>query len=182
MRPVGIVNPFAERTSLRAARDLGLNVPERHSCQCHHFIFRHQCLHPEKSLAEGRQVHVYVKFNGLEDNEFLKAKLVNMYMSCGSPEDGRRIFDTGSSTTTYLYNALMRGAVIAGGQQYRGVMSTFSEMQELGIDCTEYTYSCLISSILKTCLVDMYFKCGKVKLGCHVFEETEDGTSFSGEQ
>ncbi|KAI4374203.1 hypothetical protein MLD38_012220 [Melastoma candidum] len=154
----------------------------------------------KKSLVEGRQVHVHVKINGLENNEFLRAKLINMYMSCGSPEDAKRIFDTGSSTTSYPYNALMRGAVIAGGRQYRDVMSTFSEMQELGIDCTEYTYSCLIksiagasafqrglkahallvkngfisSSILKTCLVDMYCKCGKVKLACNVFEEAED--------
>ena len=40
-----------------------------------------------KSLIEGKQVHTHIKINGLENNEFLRTKLVNMYTACGSVKD-----------------------------------------------------------------------------------------------
>ena len=40
-----------------------------------------------KSLTKGKQVHTHIKINGLENNEFLRTKLVNMYTACGSVKD-----------------------------------------------------------------------------------------------
>lgn len=150
-----------------------------------------------KSLTEGRQVHVHIRINGLDDNEFLCTKLVHMYTSCGSIEDAKRVFENHPCKSVYTWNALLRGAVVLGHRQYRQVISTFSEMRGLGVELNVYSFSCLIksfagssafsqglkahalllkngllnSSILQTSLIDMYFKCGKIRLACAMFDE-----------
>lgn len=153
-----------------------------------------------KSLEEGKHIHTHMRINGFENNEFLNTKLVHMYMSCGSVEDAKRVLGLCSSKTIYPYNAMVRGTVISGGRRYVDALSVFSEVRELGIECNEYTFTCMIksfagasalrqglrthallikngwveSSMLRTGLIDMYFKCGKVKLARLVFEEIDD--------
>ncbi|KAF5741932.1 pentatricopeptide repeat-containing family protein [Tripterygium wilfordii] len=150
-----------------------------------------------KSLTEAKQIHTHIRINGLENNEFLRTKLVHLYTSCGSLEDAQKVFDECSSTCVYPWNALIRGTVIAGGRRYRDVLSTYSEMREQGVELNVYTFSSVIKSfagahalrqglkthallvkngfmdscILRTSLIDMYFKCGRIKLGCRMFEE-----------
>ncbi|XP_052188387.1 pentatricopeptide repeat-containing protein At1g71460, chloroplastic [Diospyros lotus] len=152
-----------------------------------------------KALTEGRQIHTHIRINGLEKNEFLCTKLVHMYTSCGSIEDAKRVFDEMPSRSVYPWNALLRGGVVSGKRQYREVLRTFSRMRELGIELNVYSFSCLIksfagasalgqglkthallvkngllsSSMLGTSLVDLYFKCGKVKLARRVLEEID---------
>lgn len=150
-----------------------------------------------KSLTEGKQVHTHVRINGLENNEFLRTKLVNMYTACGSVEDAQQLFDECSSKSVYSWNALLRGNVISGKRRYGDVLSTYMEMRALGVGLNVYTFSNVIksfagasalwqglkahallvkngfvdSSILQTSLIDMYFKCGKIKLARRIFEE-----------
>ncbi|XP_059451626.1 pentatricopeptide repeat-containing protein At1g71460, chloroplastic [Corylus avellana] len=150
-----------------------------------------------KSLTEGKQVHTHVRINGLEKNEFLRTKLVNMYTACGSVQDAHQLFDERSIKSVYSWNALLRGNVISGKRHYGNVISTYMEMRELGVGLNVYTFSNVIksfagasalwqglkthalmikngfidSSILQTSLIDMYFKCGKVKLARRIFEE-----------
>ncbi|KAK0577168.1 hypothetical protein LWI29_028875 [Acer saccharum] len=153
-----------------------------------------------KSLAEAKQIHTHIRINGLENNEFLRTKLVHMYTSCGSSEDADKVFDESTSRSVYPWNALLRGTVIAGRRQYRNVLANYMKMRELGVELNVYTFSCVIKSfagssaftqglkthallikkgfvdyvILRTCLIDMYFKCGKIKLAHRVFEETDE--------
>lgn len=120
-----------------------------------------------------------------------------MYTSCDSIEDAQKVFDESTSKSVYSWNALLRGTVISGKKQYRNVLSTFSEMRELGVKLNVYSFSNVIksfagasalrqglkthgiliknglldSSILRTSLIDLYFKCGKIKLACTVFDE-----------
>ncbi|KAH7840578.1 hypothetical protein Vadar_018815 [Vaccinium darrowii] len=150
-----------------------------------------------KSLTNGRIIHTYIRINGLEKNEFLCTKLVSMYTSCGSFEDANRVFDEMPSSTVYPWNALLRGNVVNGKRQYGEVLHTFSKMRELGIEFNVYSFSCLMKSfagasavgqglrthallikngllgsfILQTCLIDLYFKCGKIKLARRMFDE-----------
>ncbi|XP_047341627.1 pentatricopeptide repeat-containing protein At1g71460, chloroplastic [Impatiens glandulifera] len=149
-----------------------------------------------KALTEGRQVHTHIRINGLEKNEFLCTKLVNMYHSCGAIEDARQVFDGMPSSNVHPWNALLRGSVVYGNRQSGEVVDTFSEMREIGIQSNVYTFSCLIKSfagslaasqgfkihallvkngfldsmILQTSLIDMYFKCRKINLACSLFE------------
>lgn len=153
-----------------------------------------------KALEEGKLVHTHIRINGLESNEFLKTKLVQMYSACGSIEDAKRVFDEMPTRSVYPWNALLRGNVLLGGRNHREILRTFSEMRESGVELNVYSFSCLIkslagakalfqglkthgllvkngllgSNILMTSLIDMYFKCGKTKLALRVFEEVEE--------
>ncbi|EOY17085.1 hypothetical protein QUC31_001315 [Theobroma cacao] len=120
-----------------------------------------------KSLADGKQIHVHIRTNGLKNNEFLRTK------------------------HAYI------GTVISGKKRYLDVLSTYSEMRLLAVKLNVYTFSTVLksfagasafrqglkthallikngfinSSMLMTGLIDFYFKCGKIKLACRVFEE-----------
>ncbi|CAL5210529.1 unnamed protein product [Lathyrus oleraceus] len=169
------------------------------------------------SLSIGKQVHTHIRNNGLEKNTFLLTKLVQMYTSCGSLEDALKLFDElPCESSVYPWNALLRGTVVSGGRkrQYIDVLKTYSKMRELGVELNVYSFSSVIKSfaaapafyqglrthalliknglvdsdILRTCLIDLYFKCGKVKLARSVFEEIPEterdvvvwGTMLSG--
>ncbi|EXC35649.1 hypothetical protein L484_001633 [Morus notabilis] len=150
-----------------------------------------------KSLDHGKQVHAFIRINGLDKNEFLRTKLVHMYTSCGSVDDANNLFDESPSRSVYPWNALLRGNVISGGRRYRDALSTYYQMRALGIEMNVYSFSSVIKSLagasallqglkthalliknglvgsamLRTSLIDMYFKCGKIKLARQVFEE-----------
>ncbi|KAJ4952253.1 hypothetical protein NE237_029085 [Protea cynaroides] len=151
-----------------------------------------------KSLVEGKQIHAFIRIHGLEGNDFLRTKLVHFYTSCGSIEDAKKVFDELPHESVYPWNALLRGNVVRGRRQYREVLATYTKMRELGLELNVYTFSCLLKSfagssavtqgmkihalsikngfadgsiIIQTSLIDMYFKCGKIKLARQVFEE-----------
>ncbi|KAJ0972938.1 hypothetical protein J5N97_020897 [Dioscorea zingiberensis] len=151
-----------------------------------------------RALTAGRQIHVHIRINGLGSNEFLLTKLVEMYAACGSPEDARKVFDDIPSKSVYPWNALLHGNVVSGRRWSLGPLDIFSEMRVLGVDANEYTYACLIKSfagspaflqgmkahallikngyvdaslLLRTSLIDMYFKCGKIRMAMKVFDE-----------
>eukprot|EP00258_Populus_trichocarpa_P013938 XP_002325518.3 pentatricopeptide repeat-containing protein At1g71460, chloroplastic [Populus trichocarpa] len=151
-----------------------------------------------KSLTKAKEIHTHLRINGLQNNEFLRTKLVHMYTSCGSIEDAKSVFDECTSTATvYPWNALIRGTVISGKKRYGDVLSAYQEMRVNGVELNEYTFSNVIksfagasalkqgfkthaimikngmisSAVLRTCLIDMYFKCGKTRLAHNVFEE-----------
>ncbi|KAI3980779.1 hypothetical protein MKX01_025344 [Papaver californicum] len=153
-----------------------------------------------QSLHHGRQINTFMNINGFEDNEFLCTKLVHMYTSCGAIQDAERILSNipSQSNSVYPWNALLRGKVVYGGKRYRNVLDTYEQMRELGIELNVYTFSCLIKSfagssaliqgmkchalmikngfvsgsvLLQSSLIDMYFKCSKIKLARQVFEE-----------
>lgn len=154
----------------------------------------------EKSIKAARQVHAHIRINGLEENEFLQTKLVQMYAGCGSIEDAKRVFENMKVSSVYPWNALLRGNVVMGKHNHRGVVGSFSEMRASGVELNAYSFTCLIKSLagnralrqglkthgmlikngllgdimLRTGLIDMYFKCGKIKLACNVFEEVEE--------
>ncbi|KMT12722.1 hypothetical protein BVRB_4g088180 [Beta vulgaris subsp. vulgaris] len=159
-----------------------------------------------KSETVAKQIHAHIRINGLENNEFLKTKIVQMYVSCGSVDDAKMVLsnddddDDEKSRNVYSWNALLRGHVVAGGRKYKDLLYTYSRMRENGVEFNVYSFSCMIKSfggsaafkqglkmhcllikngfigseILKTSLIDMYFKCGRVKLARLVFDEMSE--------
>ncbi|XP_031475241.1 pentatricopeptide repeat-containing protein At1g71460, chloroplastic [Nymphaea colorata] len=152
-----------------------------------------------KCLKEGKQVHVHIRINGLEENEFLCSKLVSMYAACGSMEDSKLVFSKLQTRSVFPWNNLLRGSVINGGHS-KDVLGIFSHMREAGVEPNVYTFSCLLKriagssalrhgkmihahlvktglfsdSIIQTVLMDMYFKCGKVYLARQLFDEMRE--------
>ncbi|XP_021758905.1 pentatricopeptide repeat-containing protein At1g71460, chloroplastic-like [Chenopodium quinoa] len=156
-----------------------------------------------KSKTEAKQIHAHIRINGVENNEFLKPKIVQMYVSCGLADDAKRVFgddENEESNSVYSWNALLRGNVVVGGKKYKDLLYTFARMRETGVEFNVYSFSCLIKSfggaaafrqglkihgllikngfigseMLKTSLIDMYFKCGRVKLAYHLFDEMSE--------
>nr|CAD1842171.1 unnamed protein product [Ananas comosus var. bracteatus] len=151
-----------------------------------------------RTPALGRQVHVHIRINGLQSNEFLQTKLVEMYASCGAHEDAMGVLLELSPRSVFTWNALMRGGVTGGPRWGGAPLRVFAEMREAGVGANEYTFACLIKSfagspalaqgmkahallmkngfagaptLLRTCLIDMYFKCGKARMAMKVFDE-----------
>ncbi|CAH9104556.1 unnamed protein product [Cuscuta europaea] len=153
-----------------------------------------------KSTSEAKAVHEHIRRNGLDKNEFLQTKLVHMLTACGAVEDAERVLDGLPVTSVYNWNALLRGTVVLGGRKYQEVLEMFSEMRGLGVELNGYSFSCLIkslagasallhglkvhgllvkngflcSNVIRTSLMDMYFKCGKIKLARRIFDEIEN--------
>ncbi|KAK1405407.1 Pentatricopeptide repeat-containing protein [Heracleum sosnowskyi] len=93
-----------------------------------------------------------------------------------------------------------------GGKQYREVLRTFGLMRELGIELNVYSFSCVIksfagakafnqglkthgilvknglgsSSILRTSLIDLYFKCGNLSLRVEFLKSRRRGMLWRG--
>ncbi|XP_066353900.1 pentatricopeptide repeat-containing protein At1g71460, chloroplastic-like [Miscanthus floridulus] len=158
-----------------------------------------------RSLPHARQIHAHLRVHGLDTNEFLLARLVELYLALGATDDARGVLDGmqqhGASATAYSWNALLHGHVRRGRGEAAGpVADAFAEMRAAGASANEYTYGCVLKSIsgsarpsmtmatathatlvknafagapgmLMTGLMDVYFKCGKVKLAVRVFEE-----------
>ncbi|KAK3136329.1 hypothetical protein QOZ80_5BG0431850 [Eleusine coracana subsp. coracana] len=154
-----------------------------------------------RTLPHARQVHAHLRVHGLDSNEFLLARLVELYLALGAAADARQVLDGMQTTTAYSWNALLHGHVRRGRGEAAGpVADAFAEMRAAGASANEYTYGCVLKSIsgsarpsmamatvthatlvknafagapgmLMTGLMDVYFKCGKVKLAVRVFEE-----------
>jgi pentatricopeptide repeat protein len=146
-------------------------------------------------------VHAHIRIHGLDTNEFLLARLVELYLELGAADDARKVLDGMPKATSYSWNALLHGHVRRGRGEAAGpVADAFAEMRAAGASANEYTYGCVLKSIsgsarpsmamatathatliknaftgapgmLMTGLMDVYFKCGKVKLAVRVFEE-----------
>ncbi|VVA94933.1 unnamed protein product [Arabis nemorensis] len=99
-----------------------------------------------KSLFHGKQVHVHIRINGLENNEFIRTKLVHMYTACGLVMDAHKVFDESTSSNVYSWNALLRGTVISGKRKYQDVLSTITEMREQGVDLNVFSFSNVFKS------------------------------------
>ncbi|GAB2270114.1 hypothetical protein Dimus_005023 [Dionaea muscipula] len=103
-----------------------------------------------RSLSLAKRIDAHIRKSGLEGNEFLRTKLVQMYASCGSADDAKRLlFDGGNShggDSVYPWNALLRGSVVSGWRTYADVLLAYSRMRELGVELNEYSFSCLIKS------------------------------------
>ncbi|KAG9458904.1 hypothetical protein H6P81_003412 [Aristolochia fimbriata] len=154
-----------------------------------------------KALTEGKQIHVHIRINGLESNEFLCAKLVEMYASSGCMDDAKQVIEEMPNQSVYPWNALLRGSVIKGHRSTQELLQIYSRMRELGVELNEYSFSCLIkcfagspalkqgmkahallmkngllssSELLMTSLIDMYFKSGKIRFAWQLFSEIEE--------
>lgn len=151
-----------------------------------------------KSLSFTRQIHVHLRINGLQHNEFLLTKLVEAYAACGSPKHAKLVFSELSPSTVYPWNALLRGCLTGGPRWGHEPLSIFLAMREAGVEVNEYTFSSLLKSLagspvvregmkahalliknqfagapllIKTGLVDMYFKCCRIGMAMKMFDE-----------
>ncbi|OEL22465.1 hypothetical protein BAE44_0016516 [Dichanthelium oligosanthes] len=93
-----------------------------------------------RSLPHARQVHAHLCVHGLDTNEFLLARLVELYLAFGAADDARGVLDAmpRRGTTAYSWNALLHGHICRGRGEAAGpVADAFVEMRATGADANE---------------------------------------------
>ncbi|XAR50652.1 hypothetical protein NMG60_11005030 [Bertholletia excelsa] len=146
------------------------------------------------AIDVGREVHEQVIRTGWETDVFVGAALIDMYAKCGCVGDSRRVFDKIQVRDVVLWNSML--ACYSQNGCPEECLSLCAEMASAGVRPTVATLVTAISSSadiaalpqgrelhgyswrhgfeiqdkVKTALVDMYAKCGSVKVARSLFE------------
>ncbi|XP_004486752.1 putative pentatricopeptide repeat-containing protein At3g23330 [Cicer arietinum] len=150
------------------------------------------------AVGEGKRIHEYVIKNGWERDVFVGAALIDMYAKCGCVIDARYVFDKILVRDDVLWNSML--AAYAQNGHPDESLSLCREMAATGVRPTEATLVTVISSSadiaclpngreihgfswkhgfqsndkVKTALIDMYAKCGYVKVARALFDRLRE--------
>eukprot|EP01018_Ginkgo_biloba_P020809 Gb_00201 [translate_table: standard] len=145
-----------------------------------------------------RQVHAHIFTTGLDQDIFLGAKLVSMYAMCGSVENARLVFDKIYKRNVFLWNAMIR--VYARNGPSEEALAIYYQMQQTGTQPDKYTFPFVLKAcgslsalqegkvihdqivrngfeldvFIGTALVDMYAKCGSIKIAHQLFDRMSE--------
>ncbi|XP_057857107.1 pentatricopeptide repeat-containing protein At3g12770-like [Cryptomeria japonica] len=147
------------------------------------------------TLMQLEHLHANVLFSSFDQNNFLRTKLVVMYVSLSCLKYARRLFDEMSDRNVLLWNFMIREYGNVG--QYEESLKLYHRMQEEGVKANKFTFP----FVLKACtglsalqegkevhhhivrsgneldvfvaasLIDMYGKCGSPTEARHVFDK-----------
>ena len=150
------------------------------------------------AIEEGRNIHEHVIRTGWETDVFVGAALIDMYAKCGCVRSAREVFDKIEERDAVLWNSML-AAYSQNGHPDES-LALCSEMALAGLRPTEATLVTVISASadiaalpqgkelhgfswkhgfesndkVKTALVDMYAKCGSVKVARNLFERLKE--------
>ncbi|XP_038898110.1 pentatricopeptide repeat-containing protein At2g03880, mitochondrial-like isoform X2 [Benincasa hispida] len=142
----------------------------------------------------GRQAHVHVIKNNLDDNDFVQTALIDMYAKCMHLEDADVAFNRLSARDLFTWTVIITNyAQINQGEK---ALNYFKQMQQEGIKPNEFTLGGCLSGcsslasleggqqlhsmvfksghisdmFVGSALVDMYSKCGCIEEAETLFE------------
>ncbi|XP_057824446.2 pentatricopeptide repeat-containing protein DOT4, chloroplastic-like isoform X2 [Cryptomeria japonica] len=100
-----------------------------------------------KALTPGKQVHAHIILTGLNQDSFLKSKLLNFYVMCENLKDARQLFDTipKQITHAFLWNVMIKG--YASGGFSEKAIGMYYQMYLVGIEPDNFTFP----FVLKAC-------------------------------
>lgn len=150
------------------------------------------------AIEEGRNIHENAIRTGWETDVFVGAALIDMYAKCGCVRSAREVFDKIEERDAVLWNSML-AAYSQNGHPDES-LALCSEMALAGLRPTEATLVTVISASadiaalpqgkelhgfswkhgfesndkVKTALVDMYAKCGSVKVARNLFERLKE--------
>lgn len=150
------------------------------------------------AIEEGRNIHEHAIRSGWETDVFVGAALIDMYAKCGCVRSAREVFDKIEERDAVLWNSML-AAYSQNGHPDES-LALCSEMALAGLRPTEATLVTVISASadiaalpqgkelhgfswkhgfesndkVKTALVDMYAKCGSVKVARNLFERLKE--------
>ena len=148
------------------------------------------------SLEPGQEIHSHVIRHGFESDLFVRNALIHLYSVFGNLNLARTLFDESLVRDIVSYNTLIKGYAEVNKPEY--AMCLFGEMQNAGVLLPdEYTFVALFSVcsvlnepnigkqihslvyknlshidynlLLKSAIVDMYAKCGLMKIAERLF-------------
>ncbi|KAL2519419.1 Pentatricopeptide repeat-containing protein [Abeliophyllum distichum] len=159
------------------------------------------------AIFEGRQAHAQLLKNGLGSDVYINNSLIHFYASCGSLEYSRKVFDEMPERSVVSWNAII-DALVQMGDFHEG-LNMFVEMKKWFVP-DGYTVQSVIDAcaglgalsmgmwahayVLRKCefdanfdvllnnsLVEMYSKCGSLRMAVQVFESmiSRDANSWN---
>ncbi|TXG69002.1 hypothetical protein EZV62_003937 [Acer yangbiense] len=150
------------------------------------------------AIEEGRRIHEDVIRTNWEKDVFVGAALIDMYAKCSCVESARQVFDTILVRDVVMWNSMI-AAYAQNGQAGRS-LELCRGMVMMGLRPSEATLVTAISASadiaalpqgrelhgfswrqrfasndkVKTSLIDMYAKCGSVKVARNLFEQLKE--------
>eukprot|EP01018_Ginkgo_biloba_P013168 Gb_21055 [translate_table: standard] len=155
------------------------------------------------ALEEGMEIHEEIIRSKFQCNVFVQSALVDMYAKCGNLQKARDVFDK-----MYERNVVCWTAIIAGyaqnGQAVEA-LQIFRQMQLAGVKPDRSTYASVLPAlanlaaleqgteihedivksvfpsdvILDNALIDMYSKCGNIKMARDLFDKMHQRDTVS---
>ncbi|KAH7443656.1 hypothetical protein KP509_02G044500 [Ceratopteris richardii] len=150
-----------------------------------------------KALGRGQQIHAQIiRLQSLEKHQLLFNSMIDMYSKCGVLDIAKNVFDGLTNRNVVSWNALLSGLTQHGYS--RDAVKLYEQMLSRSISPDATTYACVLKAygdigdfekgheiashvikqqLLKTnivvanALIDMYLKCGEVKIAREVFDE-----------
>ncbi|XP_019463554.1 PREDICTED: pentatricopeptide repeat-containing protein At4g39530 [Lupinus angustifolius] len=149
-------------------------------------------------LEKGRQVHAYTIKANIDNDDFVKNGLIDMYAKCDSLTDARKVFDLAAAINVVSYNAMIEG--YSRQDKLYEALDLFREMRLssvqpvlltfiglLGLSASLFhlklsnqihgliiKYGVSLDNFAGSGLIDVYSKCSCVGDARLVFEEIYD--------
>eukprot|EP01018_Ginkgo_biloba_P031290 Gb_27322 [translate_table: standard] len=146
-------------------------------------------------LKELKQVHAHMLRSGLDRDVFLNTKLVSMYATLCSMDNARLVFDKIAKRDVFLWNVMIRGYARYGPCEE--AVWLYYQMEAAGIQPNKFTFPFVLMAcsslsaleegkkihdyivrtgfesdvFVRTALIDMYAKCGNIKVARQLFEK-----------
>ncbi|CAK8578865.1 unnamed protein product [Lathyrus sativus] len=150
------------------------------------------------ALEKGRQVHAYAIKVNIDNDDFVKNGLIDMYAKCDSLIDARKVFNLMAAINLVSYNAMIEG--YSKQNKLCEALDLFREMRLslfpptlltfvslLGVSASLYDlelssqihgliikYGVSLDEFSGSALIDVYSKCSRVRDARLVFEEILD--------
>nr|DAD21822.1 TPA_asm: hypothetical protein HUJ06_023285 [Nelumbo nucifera] len=149
-------------------------------------------------LDEGKEIHSQVIKMGLDSETPVTNGLMRLYVSCGSTDSARILFDEMDDRDAGSWNVMISGYAQNGGP--REALALFREMQLENVEIDGFTLASVVGAcghlgaldlgkwvhsyidrkgvkvdvVLGTSLVDMYAKCGSLDDAHRVFQKMSE--------
>lgn len=148
------------------------------------------------ALSEGEQTHAHVLKHGFGSDVYVNNSLIHFYASCGHSESARKLFDKMPERSLVSWNAIIHALVQIGefdealhmfvkmkpsfepdGYTVQSVIDACAGLGALSMGMWAHAYvlrKCEIDAsfdaLVKNSLIEMYCKCGSMRLALQVFQ------------
>eukprot|EP01018_Ginkgo_biloba_P037438 Gb_29878 [translate_table: standard] len=147
------------------------------------------------ALKQGKQMHAYIHSSGFASDIFVGTALIDMCAKWGDIETARHLFDRMPKRNVVSWSAMIAGYAQNG--QANEALTLFTQMQQADMKPNSIIIISLLSTyahlgtlqqgksihnyimksgfdsdvFVETALIDMYAKCGRVKVARHLFDK-----------
>ncbi|KAK7831951.1 pentatricopeptide repeat-containing protein [Quercus suber] len=149
-----------------------------------------------KEYKKGRRIHALMVVVGYDPNEYLKTKLLILYVKSGDLGTAHVLFDNLREKSLVSWNAMIAGYVQKGLEEVG--LNLYYKMRQTGFIPDQYTFASVFRAcatlatlehgkqahgvmikcqirenvVVNSALMDMYFKCSSLSDGHRVFDKS----------